>query len=288
MEHIRQAIERAKGAQAAAPQPHGPMASPLQQTLGTQIPVGAGIAQSRSVVLNPAHLESRRIVSHDIVDARSKSFDMLRTQVLQSMDLKSWQLLAVTSPTAACGKTTISVNLALSIARQPHRSVLLVDLDLQRPEVANTLGLKCDRGLVTVLEGKASLHDVLIQAHVGQENFLVLPCANSTLKSSAWMASQAMAALLQQIKRDFRAWTVILDLPPILTSDDVISILPQVDSVLFVAAAGASTLAEIKECNRHLQSSSIVRVVLNKAADTTTKYYSRYAYGSPTHVKAAV
>ena len=68
-------------------------------------------------------------MSHDIVDARSKSFDMLRTQVLQSMDLKSWQLLAVTSPTAACGKTTISVNLALSIARQPHRSVLLVDMD---------------------------------------------------------------------------------------------------------------------------------------------------------------
>ena len=273
MEHIRQAIERAKVAQAAAPQPHGPMASPLQQPQGVQIAGGAGVAQSRAISLNTAHLEAKRIVSHDIADARSKSFDMLRTQVLQSMDLKSWQLLAVTSPTAGCGKTTISVNLALSIARQPHRSVLLVDMDLQRPEVANTLGLKCDRGLVTVLEGKASLHDVLIQAQVGQENFLVLPCANSTLRSSAWMASQAMTALLQQIKRDFRAWTVILDLPPILTSDDVISILPQVDSVLFVAAAGASTLAEIKECNRHLQSSSIVRAVLNKSADATTKYY---------------
>ncbi len=96
-----------------------------------------------------------------------------------------------------------------------------------------------------------------------------------------------MAALLQQIKQDFRAWTVILDLPPVLTSDDVISILPQVDSVLFVAAAGATTLAEIKECNRHLQAASIVRVVLNKSADTTTKYYSRYAYGSRTQVKAS-
>jgi capsular exopolysaccharide synthesis family protein len=287
MEHIRQAIERAKVAQAAAPQPQGPLASPLLQSQGGQASRDASIAQSRTVSLNPAHLESKRIVSHDIGDARSKSFDMLRTQVLQSMDLKSWQLLAVTSPTAACGKTTISVNLALSIARQPHRSVLLVDMDLQRPEVANTLGLKCDRGLVTVLEGKAGLHDVLIQAHVGQENFLVLPCANSTPKSSAWMASQAMAALLQQIKQDFRAWTVILDLPPVLTSDDVISILPQVDSVLFVAAAGATTLAEIKECNRHLQAASIVRVVLNKSADTTTKYYSRYAYGSRTQVKAS-
>jgi protein-tyrosine kinase len=287
MEHIRQAVERTKGAQAAAPQPHGPMASPLQQAQEAQISAGAGVAQTRGISLNTAHLESRRIVSHNVADARSKPFDMLRTQVLQAMDLKSWQLLGVTSPTPSCGKTTISVNLALSIARQPHRSVLLVDMDLQRPEVANTLGLKCDRGLVSVLEGKASLHDVLIQAHVGQENLLVLPCANSTMRSSAWMASQAMTVLLQQIKRDFRAWTVILDLPPILTSDDVISILPQVDSVLFVAAAGVSTLSEIKECNRHLQSASIVRVVLNKSAGVATKYYSRYAYGPTTQAKAA-
>ncbi len=93
------------------------------------------------------------------------------------------------------------------------------------------------------------------------------------------MASQALASLLQQIKREFRAWTVIVDLPPVLMSDDVISILPQIDCMLFVAAAGTSTLTEIKECNKHLQSASIVRVVLNKAADTTSKYYARYGYG---------
>ncbi len=157
MEHIRQAIERAKESQAAAPQPHGPMASPLAQPVSApRQPEPADPISDKGVLLNARHLESKRIVSHDILDNRSKSFDMLRTQVLQTMDMKSWQLVGVTSPTAGCGKTMISVNLALSIARQPHRSVLLVDMDLQKPQVANTLGLNCDRGIVSVLEGKST------------------------------------------------------------------------------------------------------------------------------------
>ena len=68
-------------------------------------------------------------------------YDMLRTQVLQEMDKKSWQFLAVTSPTAACGKTVTACNLAMSIARLPERSVLLVDLDLRKPMVAEYLGV---------------------------------------------------------------------------------------------------------------------------------------------------
>ena len=272
MDHIRQAIERAKESHAVNAQLKPQTAQPAAVAAAARPP------SSNEVKLNEAHLESKRVVSHDIADPRSKSFDMLRTQVLQTMDLKSWQLIGITSPTAGCGKTMVAANLALSIARQPHRSVLLADLDLQKPQVANTLGLNCEEGVLGVLEGRTTLQNALVQAHIGNERLTVLPCARATLKSSAWMASQAMTALLQEIKRDFRASTVILDLPPVLTSDDVISILPQIDCMLFVAAAGTSTVAQIKECNKHLQAASIVRVVLNKAADTTTSYYSRY-YG---------
>jgi Mrp family chromosome partitioning ATPase len=174
----------------------------------------------------------------------------------------------------------VSVNLALSIARQPHRSVLLVDLDLQKPQVANTLGVKPEAGVIQVLEGKKKLHEALVRVQVRNENAAVLPCVNSTVRSSAWMASQSMTSLLHDIKRDFRGWTVIIDLPPVLTSDDVITVLPQLDCVLFVAAIGTTTIAEIKECNKHLQSTSIVRVVANKAANLPTTYYSRYAHSA--------
>ena len=54
----------------------------------------------------------------------------------------------------------------------------------------------------------------------------------------------------------------------------MISILPQLDCVLFVVGAGKTTAEEIKECNRHLESAEVVRVVLNKAEDATAAYYS--------------
>ena len=279
MEKIRQAVERAKGSRLADIQPHEQMDSALQppQIYPHTGAPGAPQVRGKEVTLNRAHLESNRIIGHDIADPRSKSFDMLRTQVLQSMEMKSWQLLGVTSPTAGCGKTVVSINLALSIARQQDRSVLLLDLDLQKPQLANYLGLSCDQGVLSILEGQTDLPSSIIQARIGKQQISVLPCEAATLNSSEWMASRSMNALLQDIKRDFRNWTVIIDLPPVLMGDDVISILPKIDCVLFVAAVGTSTISDIKESNRHLESTSVVRFVLNKSSDLPAAYYSRYA-----------
>jgi len=281
MDHIKKAIERLKETEADSPaqQLHGSLASSSQVKLNGSSQA-AKQAPGSEIVLNDVELETRRVIAQDVSDARSRSFDMLRTQILQTMDMNSWQLLGMTSPTAGCGKTMVSVNLALSIARQPHRSVLLVDLDLQKPQVARTLGIDCEHGVVSVLEGRSRLSDALVACRVGPDTLLTLPCEVSTLRSSAWMASQAMSSLLHQIKQEFRAYTVIFDLPPVLTADDVISILPQIDCAALVTAAGMTTLADVKECNKHFQSTSIVRVVFNKAEDIPTNYYLRYG-GEP-------
>jgi protein-tyrosine kinase len=192
MERIRQAVERAKVSGAAVTPPQEQAGFAAQQAAIRPTASTPGLAQSwgTEVALNGAHLESNRIISHDIADPRSRSFDMLRTQVLQSMDLNSWQVLGVTSPTAGCGKTVVATNLALSIARQPERSVLLVDMDLQKPQVASHLGLKCNTGLLSVLEGRTKLSSTIIQASISSQKFLVLPSESSTLRSSEWMASR--------------------------------------------------------------------------------------------------
>jgi len=278
MDHIRKAIERAKDER---PSGHFELRQPQ---LRPDPPFGGAPSRSappavQDVFLNIDHLESNRIIAHDIRDLRSRSFDMLRTQILQSMDIRSWQFLGITSATAACGKSVVATNLALSIGRQPERSVLLVDMDLQKPQVANYLGLNSERGIVSVLAGKTGLHDALVSARIGNGRLLVLPCEMPTANSSAWIASRAMDSLLQEIKRSFSNWTVVIDLPPILSSDDVISILPRLDCVAFVVGAGSTTAEEIKECNRHLESAEVVRVILNKSEDANTGYY--YSYASP-------
>ena len=235
--------------------------------------VASVLAPIRAIELNAARLESRRIISYDVADQRSKSFDVLRTQILQEMDRKHWQVLAVTSPTAGCGKTLTAINLAISIARQPERAALLVDMDLRKPQVTRRLGIGCENGLVGVLDGRSSLPAAMIRAQIGRHEVLVLPAETTPADSSEWMASRAMRDVLQAIKRDFRPWTVVLDLPPMLLGDDVLAILPLVDCALLVTAVGTTTVSEVEECNRYLQSSNVVRVVVNKVPDWNSRYY---------------
>ncbi len=263
MDSIRQAIDIARGTPLSSPR-----SAPMDEA-------SAGFATVR---LNPALLEAHRIVAHGGIEAQSRYYDMLRTQVLQEMDRSGWHFLAVTSPTAACGKSVTACNLAISISRLPKHSVLLVDLDFHKPSVAKYLGIGEPSGLLSVLEDRAALSEVVIEAGFGRNSVLVLPGEQSRSGAAEWMASEAMATLLQTIKREFRSRIVIFDLPPMLVSDDVISILPQMDAALLVASVGETAPADIQECQKHLNSTPVVRVVVNRVTDQADAYYG-YGYG---------
>ena len=153
---------------------------------------------------------------------------MLRTEILRSMNMKGWKTLAVTSPTPSCGKTLIATNLALSMAREPERRVLLADLDLRNPQVAGSLGLKSGEGVLGVIEGRAEAESAIIRARAGSSRLEVLPTA-STSNASDLVGSTAMKMLLQDVTGPGQSRIAILDLPPLLMGHDVISILPQVD-----------------------------------------------------------
>ena len=277
MEQIKQAVERAK-ADTSKDQlrPIGldvQIAPPQSAPQKVGRPLDSNASPRNAVKLNWSQLEQCRMVAHNVADPRSKAFDMLRTQVLQTMDQKNWKFLAITSPTAGCGKTVTSINLALSIARQPERSALLVDMDLQRPAVANYLGIKSRHGVQAILQGKATLTDAVVRAHADTCELLVLAAEASTLHSSELIGSRNMDILLQEIKRTPKPYTVIFDMPPLLQGDEVLATLPKIDAVILVTAVGVSTVHEIKECNKHLQASEVIRLVLNKSQESARKYY---------------
>jgi protein-tyrosine kinase len=272
MESIRQAVERAR-AGSGGPSDHVPEnpAAPRRRT--DSVARGGSDLQTDELELNPSHLQAKRIVAYNGADQRSRPYDMLRTQVLQSMGVSGWKVLGVTSPTPGCGKTVTAINLALSIARQPDHSVVLIDLDLQKPQVGASLGLApAFDGALGLLEERASLQSVIMPVRAGNQRVVVLPTA-STRESSELMGSRAMRSLIQDIKKKYQYHTIVIDLPPILSSDDVIGILPQIDCVLLVAAVGLTKASEVEECNRHLQTSHLVRVVVNKATDDNSRYY---------------
>jgi protein-tyrosine kinase len=268
MENIRQAIERARANQAPVSPQIVDTFEPPRQPVHRSATFGS---QLEEIEVSNAQLQSHRIVAHDGADQRSRPYDMLRTQVLQSMGLNGWKILGVTSPTSGCGKTLTAINLAFSVARQPNRSVMLADLDLQKPQLADCLGLNPPGGgVLGVLNERAALPNVVMPIRAGNHRMSVLPTAQ-TRESSELLGSTAMRVLLQDLRRDFP--TVILDLPPVLSGDDVIAVLPHVDCILLVAAAGLSKTAEVEEAMRHLQSTQIVRLVLNKTIEASSNYY---------------
>jgi Mrp family chromosome partitioning ATPase len=262
VDSIRQAVELARAGTA--------------QANASGLPMSEGSIRPKEIELNAAYLESMRIVAHGAVTTHGRYYDMLRTQVLQEMTQNSWQFLAVTSATAGCGKTVTACNLAMSIARLSEKSVLLVDLDFHKPKVAEYLGFKPGHGLLGVLEGRSTLSNAVFELSVGRAKMAVLPGKACNFGASEWMASQAMDDLLQTIKREFRSRVVIFDMPPMLLGDDVITILPHMDAVLLIAGVGQTTTADIKECQKHLKATPVLRVVVNKVTETTDSYYTYY------------
>ena len=269
MEEIREALERAR----ANASQHRERRESKSVANGSPYPQDSQFDAAQEFELERAHLQSKRIVAYDHMEPQSAAFDMLRTQVLQSMDAKEWRFLGITSPTPGCGKTVIAVNLALSIARLTDRTVLLMDLDLRKPQVASDLGLKPQYGTISILESRSTLSESIIQTRIDNYRMMVLPTESRISSSSDWMASSAMSGMLQEIKGLCQWGIVIVDLPPLLASDDVLSVLPQLDCVLLVTAVGTTKTAEINESINHLQSTELVRVVLNKAPPSKSAYY---------------
>jgi protein-tyrosine kinase len=257
MEKIWQAVERAK-------------ADPGSSKSGQYVRSPSVVApQLAAIEIDPAYLLSRRIVAVNSANPYARSYDILRTQISRTMEQHDWKTLGVTSPTAGCGKTLTAINLAFSMARQENRSTMLVDLDLRKPQVTNYLGLK-GRGLLDVLDNRTSLRDATTWIRAEDQQLAVLGTTSSK-GSSERMASSSMRAMLHDLKNVHHS--LILDLPPMLPTDDVISLLPQVDCILLVAAIGQSKASEIEESVRQLESTPLVRLVLNKATEEPASYY---------------
>ena len=107
MENIRQAVERARAGKSSFSSESLQSSStllPQQMAPPTVTRVGPEL-QTKEATLDSAYLASRRIVSYNGADHLSRPYDMLRTQVLQSMTAKKWKILGVTSPNPGCGKT---------------------------------------------------------------------------------------------------------------------------------------------------------------------------------------
>ncbi len=270
MERIKAAIQKAKAVGSGTAQSAARRTVKLEKSSSEDL-LDIVYEKTRVVELDPAYLRANRIITFDKTDPSSVAFDHLRTQVASRLRASKWKTLGIISPTQDCGKTVVAINLAISMACQTTISVLLVDFDLRKPAVAKCLGLDCRASLVDYLEDKVALPDILVNP--GIPRLVVLPNDRSVQNASEVLSSFKAETLLDGLKSYYESRIIIFDLPPLLTTDDALAFLPQVDTVLMVVAEGLTTKDDIDASLRLLKSHNLLGTVLNKAHGFATPYY---------------
>jgi capsular exopolysaccharide synthesis family protein len=268
MERIKQALERARQEQvrqmgSGTMHPLAPIESPESQIK---------YSETRVNPINTQLLRKNRIITGTETDEVTSAYKILRTQVLQRMVAKNWNALAVTSPGPGQGKTVTAINLAISLAREVHHTVLLVDLDMRRPSVHRYLGIEVGIGVSDVLTKNAAISQALVNP--GIERLVVLPGREALPNSSELLKSPRMRQLVKELKSRYLTRFIIFDLPPLLSVDDAIAFAPYVDAALVVVAEGITTKDELQNASSLLVNTPVIGTVLNRSSEKASPYFS--------------
>jgi receptor protein-tyrosine kinase len=193
--------------------------------------------------------------------------------------VKNGNLIMVTSSLPGEGKSFCAINLAISMAMEMDRTVLLVDADVARPRIPEYLGIHADKGLLDVLQDKSlQLSDVMIKTNIAK--LTVLPAGRTYKRATELLASAAMTNLVEDIGNRYHDRIIIFDSPPLLATSEASVLATHMGQIVMVVEAEKTSQEAVSEALNHLQSCEVVGMLLNKTTPSPgTDYYYGY-YGS--------
>jgi capsular exopolysaccharide synthesis family protein len=234
-------------------------------------PVPESTVQYRPAPIDAEALERNRVLLRVQDVAVSRAYKILRTRVLHRMADRGWSTLGVTGTGAGEGKTVTAINLAIALAQDPNIWVYLVDLDLQRPQLGAYLGMSYEHGLTDFLAGQAEFDQVIYD--IGLKRLAVVPNASPVETSSEYLLSARMADFINALEAQTPKRIIVLDMPPIMVSDDVLAFAPRVDSFLLVASQGLTARRTLANAKEVLSELNVLGVVLNRSTERNDSPY---------------
>jgi len=214
--------------------------------------------------LQESYLERYHVISHQLRNREADLFRILRTQVLQLMNQSGYRTLGITSANYGDGKTTVSLNLAISIAMDLKQTVLLADMDLRKPSVTQYLGIEAPLGVSDYFSNDIPLSQCMLRTNFERLN--ILPAGQYMDNSSEVLGSPKITQLAKELRARYNDRIIIYDLPPTLAQDDPIAFLPNVDAVLLVVNDGITQISEVKQSMSVLSGAHVIGSVLNNSA----------------------
>jgi len=186
-------------------------------------------------------------------------------------------MIMVTSSTAGEGKTWTAINLAMSVAMEMDKTVLLVDADVGRAQIHKTLGTPLGPGLIDLLtDDDIDVGDVIL--HTSLPKLRVMPMGRFHPHANELLAGQDMLRLTQELATRYSDRVVIFDSPPLLMTNEAVVLAGLMGQIVFVVESEKTSQGSVKEALSLLDTTKPIGLVLNKANQQMGGDY--YGYGN--------
>lgn len=215
-------------------------------------------------------LENEKIINKDV----KEYYNTLRTNIqLLGSDNK---ILGLTSIGENEGKSTVSVNLAISLASVGLK-VILVDTDTRKSVMAGRFKIKRKiNGLTNYLSGGNPIEDIIFETDV--ENLHIIPAGAVPPNPTALLQNQNFDIMLK-VFRDYYDY-VILDTPPIGMVVDAAIVAQKCDGMILLVESGKNKRKAVERAKEQIEKSGkFVGIVINKYDVKTESYGSYVGYG---------
>ena len=206
-----------------------------------------------------------------------ESIYSLRTYLLLAQAPRSLRTLAVASAVSSEGKTSVAVQLAMSIARSTSEPTLLIDGDLRCPDIHTIFEIDRTPGLADVLAKSATLDDAISETVC--PSLHVLPAGRLSGVPHHLLDGGGFSGLLEELQ--IRYQYIVIDTPPILPASEALILARSADVTVVCARRDYSRLEQVAEAYARLRSAgvSVAGSVLNGIAPTSYVYRYGSYYG---------
>jgi capsular exopolysaccharide synthesis family protein len=208
----------------------------------------------------------------------AESYRGVRTALYFSTQGDGHKVIQITSPNPGDGKSTLTANLAVSIARS-GKSVLLIDADLRKPTVEKSFGVSNKVGLATVINGEMEPSDVIQRTAI--PHLYVLPSGPIPSNPAELLTSPKFPELLESARERFDF--ILLDTPPLLAVTDPAVVAPRVDGVILVIRITKQGRPDAERCKEILNTldAKVIGLVVN--GQEVKSGYGGYGYASQSY-----
>lgn len=207
-----------------------------------------------------------------------ESMNKLRSKVEASSDKHGYKSFMITSAYENEGKSSVAANLALALAKN-GRKVVLVDADFNKPAVFKIFDLDGSKSLNKAIEGTSSWRSQIVSDRSGLN---LLPCSQDTLKSELLTNSKKLDEIMMELREEYDF--VIVDTSPAYLLNEPMAMNELVDATLFIVRQDYATSDVINETVKRLTyvKDNVLGVVFKNVVSEgnkgTSNYNNRYGY----------